>query len=115
MPRSGTILEIGSGTGQHVIAFAAAHPEVSWQPSDPDPAARRQHRRLDRRLDFGQRPRAARSGRHGAGLAERARPAAARHRLHQPAAHRAVGGLYGSHDGREPMPANNLSLLLGRR
>jgi hypothetical protein len=37
---SGTILEIGSGTGQHVIAFAAAHPELSWQPSDPDPAAR---------------------------------------------------------------------------
>jgi hypothetical protein len=40
LPRSGTILEIGSGTGQHVIAFAAAHPEPSWQPSDPDPAAR---------------------------------------------------------------------------
>jgi hypothetical protein len=40
LPRSGTILEIGSGTGQHVIACAAAHPELSWQPSDPDPAAR---------------------------------------------------------------------------
>lgn len=39
LPPSGTILEIGSGTGQHVIAFAAAHPELSWQPSDPDPAA----------------------------------------------------------------------------
>jgi Protein of unknown function (DUF938) len=23
-----------------VVAFAAAHPELSWQPSDPDPAAR---------------------------------------------------------------------------
>jgi hypothetical protein len=40
LPASGTILEIGSGTGQHVIAFAAAHPGLSWQPSDPDPAAR---------------------------------------------------------------------------
>ena len=40
LPRVGTILEIGSGTGQHVIALAAAHPELSWQPSDPDPAAR---------------------------------------------------------------------------
>jgi hypothetical protein len=40
LPRTGTILEIGSGTGQHVIAFAAAHPELTWQPSDPDPAAR---------------------------------------------------------------------------
>ena len=26
LPPAGTILEIGSGTGQHVIAFAAAHP-----------------------------------------------------------------------------------------
>ena len=40
LPRTGTIVEIGSGTGQHVIGFAAAHPELSWQPSDPDPAAR---------------------------------------------------------------------------
>ena len=40
LPRTGTIVEIGSGTGQHVIAFAAAHPELTWQPSDPDPAAR---------------------------------------------------------------------------
>jgi hypothetical protein len=40
LPAAGAILEIGSGTGQHVIAFAAAHPELTWQPSDPDPAAR---------------------------------------------------------------------------
>jgi hypothetical protein len=39
LPATGTILEIGSGTGQHVVAFAAAHPGLSWQPSDPDPAA----------------------------------------------------------------------------
>ena len=40
LPPVGTILEIGSGTGQHVIAFAAAHPQLSWLPSDPDPTAR---------------------------------------------------------------------------
>jgi hypothetical protein len=40
LPAAGVILEIGSGTGQHVIAFAVAHPELTWQPSDPDPAAR---------------------------------------------------------------------------
>jgi hypothetical protein len=40
LPPVGTILEIGSGTGQHVIALAAVYPALSWQPSDPDPAAR---------------------------------------------------------------------------
>lgn len=40
LPAAGTILEIGSGTGQHVVAFAAAHPELTWQPSDPDPGLR---------------------------------------------------------------------------
>ncbi len=28
------VLEIGSGTGQHVVYFAAHLPHVSWQPSD---------------------------------------------------------------------------------
>ena len=40
LPPAGAILEIGSGTGQHAIASAAAHPELMWQPSDPDPAMR---------------------------------------------------------------------------
>jgi SAM-dependent methyltransferase len=39
--RSGHILEVGSGTGQHVLAFARALPRLTWWPSDPAPAHRR--------------------------------------------------------------------------
>ena len=40
LPKSGTALEIGSGTGEHVACFAKALPGLLWQPSDPDPASR---------------------------------------------------------------------------
>jgi SAM-dependent methyltransferase len=39
-PASGRALEIASGTGEHVIRFAAAMPALTWQPTDPDPVRR---------------------------------------------------------------------------
>lgn len=39
-PENGSALEIASGTGQHVIAFAARLPDLTWQPTEPDPVRR---------------------------------------------------------------------------
>jgi uncharacterized protein DUF938 len=40
LPASGRVLEIASGTGQHVCHFAAAMPGLRWLPTEPDAASR---------------------------------------------------------------------------
>lgn len=36
LPARGRMLEIASGTGQHITWFAGALPDWTWQPSEPD-------------------------------------------------------------------------------
>jgi hypothetical protein len=40
LPATGTVLEIGSGTGEHAVFLASQLPDLVFQPSDPDPVGR---------------------------------------------------------------------------
>lgn len=54
LPREGMVLEIGSGSGQHISYFAHRMPHLAWQPSDPDPRYRASIAAWIEALDLGE-------------------------------------------------------------
>lgn len=55
LPHRGAVLEIASGTGQHIAHFARALPALTWLPSDADPELREA---VDSRIREGRLPNA---------------------------------------------------------
>ena len=51
LPARGLVLEIGSGTGQHVAHFATALPSLGFQPSELDTARHPSIRAWTRELE----------------------------------------------------------------
>ena len=41
MPRTGTIIEVGCGSGEHSVHIAKASPDLYWMGGDPDEASRK--------------------------------------------------------------------------
>ncbi|WP_371396195.1 DUF938 domain-containing protein [Fretibacter rubidus] len=40
LPHGASVLEIASGTGEHALTMCRARHDITWQPSDPNPASR---------------------------------------------------------------------------
>lgn len=50
LPSKSSVLEVGSGTGEHALAMCSKRPDITWQLSDPD--ARSRQSQDDWRLDL---------------------------------------------------------------